>query len=256
MHKILSLLAALGVLASITPAQAEDHTEALDRFAQGWAEGTLWAAHPDYAQLYRTTSDRRLVLTEIRQLPDLAAAEFAAEVTLADGSIRRQEGGLVLHIAAGEVSRIEWALGRHRGAPVAELGQMADVATTAAGLASGLAQEANPLVAPFLAHPAGWVAFGAVKWYLPTAGKALADSYTECVANLRSLGGAGWALGAWNLAGLVHPVLGLAAGWAAWRAGAEASAEDAAYRCLPDAPVIAGPVAPDPDPVTLDPAGA
>lgn len=199
MKKFLALLGVLAGLASTAQAQAEDRTEALDRFAQAWAEGTLWPENPDYAQLYRETADRRLALAEIRHLPGLSAAEFSATVTLQDGTERHQAGGIVFHVAEGRVERIEWALGRHRPIPVAAAGQLADVATTAAAIGSGLAQEANPLVAPLLAHPAGWVAFVAAKWYLPRAGKALAGSYSECVGNLRAMGGAGWALGAGRL---------------------------------------------------------
>jgi hypothetical protein len=83
------------------------------------------------------------------------------------------------------------------GCTVADRAQLADVATTAAGVSQGLV-EANPLMAPLVNHPTGLVAMAVVKLGANQALKSVEDP-TVCLKGLKVTTAVGYGAALANL---------------------------------------------------------
>jgi hypothetical protein len=182
------------------------------------ATGNDLNAREEYAILFAMTRTRELTLRNVRWSDGgRVTADYIAKV---DGV--EHAGSVTLYTAAGGITRIvhdyhTWP--ESEGPALADAGQIADKATTAAGLATHTLAEANPLLHGVGAG--GMLALGAVMIGVrQLAVRALPLS--ECVEASRWMGAVGWGAGANNavamtgVAAPVAPLVGIIAGAIAW----------------------------------------
>lgn len=200
----------------------------LSRVESGYAAGTYLAHRPDYAHLYRESATRAMRCDLVRaEAPttDLAICQWWVDdrAGIATLVVEYDEAG-------NAINDTEYPEPRRAGVDMALAGQGADLATTAIGIGTGLAVEANPVMAP-LTHGAGWgVALG-LKAGLALAGDS--KPFKECVAWRSAASQIGWAAAAWNVVGIaLSPAAGLGAAIGAWRLADAPATGDAVARCL------------------------
>lgn len=203
---LLTLLLALCSLAHATP---------LEAWAEEWKAGTALPDHPDYQDVYETTREREFRVLAQVQDGDVILALYELELTTKATGVRVLERGVAaFYLRDDRVVATEHVVLEGGGVDPALVGQAADAATTAAGLAAGLA-EGNPAVAGLVSSPAGLVAFAALKLGLAKAAGYL--PFQDCIEAKRTLAGMGWAAAAWNVAAMVaNPAAGIAAALVAW----------------------------------------
>lgn len=193
---------------------------------EAYKAGTFLSHKEDYKHLYSVTKDRNIKLTLVRKEGSSDITTYKYKV---DG--REGEGVLVIdYVQDIPQEAHEYPAPKKALVDTALAGQGADFVTTAIGVGSGLAVEANPIMAP-LTSGTGWLLMAGLK-----SGAALAgDSkpFAECVAWRSTLSKLGWSAAVWNIAGtLINPVVGLGAAAGTWFLSSESVDADAVARCL------------------------
>lgn len=222
---------AAGVLCALALSSVADDEQTLRAAVAGWRDGTLLADQPAYAAIYAETDARRLVLRDVRRREGELWARY--ELEMRRGGVLEQQAGVVAFDVAddGRIVGVRHERAALAAADPALTGQMIDVATTAAGISSGLLVEANPLLAPLSGGPAGFVAMAALKAGAVSAADGL--SYEACVEARQGLGTIGWGLGASNLGMLINPGVALVGAIVTAAVRYPGQHEDALVRCLP-----------------------
>ena len=201
----------------------------VERFVSDYKAGVAFAEYPDYKSLYARSTDREMILTNLRSSAERITGHYDVSLNY-DGEPRKYSGVLMLHLKNGEIVGEEHAQGAPSTVDMALAGQAADVATTAAALMSGLA-EANPLVAGAVSSPVGAIAMVATKLGMVMLSGTM--GLHDCIQARKSLGSLGWGAAAWNI-GLLASGVGAAAVLAAaivvgtW----DNIEKDAAQRCV------------------------
>lgn len=200
----------------------------LSRVEKGYVEGTYLLQRPDYQHLYATTKNRVMHCNLARaETPntDLAVCQWWVDDRAGIATL------LIDYDASGRaIDDHEYPAPNQAHVDMAMAGQMSDLATTAIGIGSGLAVEANPIMAP-LTNGVGWGVAWGLKAGLAAAGDKM--PFADCVAWRTTASQIGWAAAAWNVVGIVvSPVLGLGAAVGAWNLSSDAASGDAVARCL------------------------
>ena len=195
--------------------------------------GTLFLHDPDYRTFYSVTTNRSLYLTNLK-ISEERISGFYKSTFKIKGVLKEETGVMVFHIKDGIPIREEHVLVKPEllvkyTVDPTLAGQMADVATTAAGLAAG-GIEANPLVSGMLGNPAGAVTWVGMKVALVYAPEYL--SLKECIKAKKGIGAGGWAFAALNIGAMVHPVVGLMAAAVAGAVSFDEIEKTAAIQCV------------------------
>lgn len=175
----------------------------VEDFAQDYKDGKAFADEPYWAWEYQYTTDRSITFGPQVLDPDAIIATYEKRRTL-DGVEEIERGIAALYVRDGKVYHLERS--PTEGVDLALTGQMADIGTTAAGMAAGFA-EANPVIAG--AGPVGLAAIIGLKMW---ASQSMNDlPLLSCIGEKQSVSQIGWSLSAWNLGALlIHPAAGLA----------------------------------------------
>jgi hypothetical protein len=183
----------------------------LEDWAGQWKAGTVFNKYEDYADLYATTTDREFITRKQVRDGDLIIALYEASVlTVKSGQRDVEHGVAVFYLRDGRIVGEEHVKLEDSTFDLALTGQIADVASTAVGLAAGFA-EGNPVMAGAAGSPGGLVVMLAMKVGL--ASYADNGPLQECVDVKRVAAGFGWGAAAWNLGLLAGgPVVGLVGG--------------------------------------------
>ena len=196
--------------------------------------GTLFQSDKGYMDVYRNSTNRNLSLTNLKVSEERISGFY--KVTLKDksGEYKTETGVMVFHIKDGIPIREEHVTVKEEilssySHDLAFSGQMADVVTTAAGLAAG-GVEANALVAGLVGTPVGAIAWVGMQVALVYAPEYL--SLKECIEAKKGIGTAGWALAGLNIGAFVHPIVGLMAAAVAGTISYEELEKTAAIDCV------------------------
>lgn len=163
-----------------------------DDWAKGYREGTSFKQYESYQWVYDSTRDRDFVLLRQTQDEGVIIAEYLASWTSMQTDARQSEHGyVVFYLVDGEIYTEEHTP-IHSTIDMAMAGQVADIASTGAGLAAGLS-EANPIGG----SPGGLVALMAIKLASPWIADQM--SFRYCVEAREGLSAFGWGAAAWNL---------------------------------------------------------
>lgn len=219
----------LSLLLAAAPAFADEEA-ILQEVVNSYRAGTFLDHRSDYAALYMETTDRSMLLRDIRSSGTRMAALYTIDLKR-NGEPYHYEGVILFNVQDGHVVDET-----HTEAKIAEIdlalaGQMADVASTAVDVSSGLV-EGNPVISGLSGSPGGLLAMAAIK-----GGMVLAASnmgYDQCVTARPVFGSLGFAATGWNIGLLVHPAIAVVAGIAGWALSYEKQQEDAKIRCLPE----------------------
>ena len=212
---ILSLAMGL-ILALTTCAFASPITD--DYIAQHKA-GALFADDPRLDVWREHTAERSITFDRVREQEGRTSAYFH-ETALWDGEPREAKGVIMIYHPDGKIVGAEWAPIDQATYDLAVAGQLADVASTAVGLAAGLS-EANPLGILILPIKYGSLSYSKT---LPLH---------ECIALRKGLGAVGWGAAAANIAtiaglGPAGLLVGIAVGFGV----ADSVERDAPVRCV------------------------
>lgn len=182
------------------------------------ATGNGLDAREEYAILFAISHERELSFRNVRWGDaGRVTADYVATVDQVEHA-----GSVTMYMAAGRITRIvhdyhTWR--ESEGSALADAGQVADKATTAAGLVSHTLVESNPLLQGF--NAGGMLALGAVM--VGVRQFVVRDMpLSECIEATRWMGALGWAASVNNAVALtgvaapVAPVAGLIAGVVAW----------------------------------------
>ncbi|HET9650654.1 MAG TPA: hypothetical protein VFP36_00610 [Usitatibacter sp.] len=180
----------------------------IDEWAKDYAAGTAFAGEKPWDELYRGTTDREFVVRREVREDDVVTVLYEAGVTSVDSGERSTQHGVAVYYLRGEkVVAVEFTSLEGESYDLAVAGQVADVATTAAGLAAGFS-EGNPALSG-AASPAGLAVLLAVKVAL--ARSADDEPVHQCIASRQVTAGFGWGAAAWNVGLMLGgPALGLA----------------------------------------------
>ena len=195
--------------------------------------GTLFLHDPDYRTFYSVTTNRSLYLTNLK-ISEERISGFYKSTFKHKGEFKEETGVMIFHIKEGVPIReehvlVEPELLEKYTIDLTITGQMADVATTAAGIAAG-GVEANPLVSGLLGSPVGAVAWVGMKIAFVYAPEYL--SLKECIAAKKGIGSGGWALAGLNIGAIVHPIVGIMAAVVAGAVSHDALEKTAAIQCV------------------------
>ena len=175
--------------------------------------GTLFLHDPDYRTFYGKTTNRSLFLSNLKVSEERISGFYKSTFKTKDG-FKEETGVMIFHIKGGIPIREEHVtvsyeiLSKHTH-DLALSGQLADVLTTAAGLAAG-GVEANGLVAGLVGSPVG-----AVVWVGSKVALAFAPEYLslkDCIEAKKGVGSVGWGFAGLNIGAMVHPAVGLMVG--------------------------------------------
>lgn len=187
--------------------------EALEEWGRGYTDGTSFADQYDYARLYATTSDREIRFVNHVVEGDAVITLYEAKnMDTGTGEARTERGVAVFHFKDGKPYVEEHASVTAHEFDLGVTGQLADVGTTAAGLAQGFA-EGNPALSGL--GSAGMAGAGVLKIWMAKR----ADNYgiIDCIAWKQTTAGFGWGAAVWNVGVLaaLNPMVGAVAGIAA-----------------------------------------
>lgn len=197
-------------------------------FEDGYRHGTLFPNDRDYQRLYERSTDRSIVLTNVKEYDDRVTAYYTAKLVW-DGQPKTHHGVVMIYLRNGKMWREEHASIDPAVMDVALAGQMADVGTTALGLAAGLS-EANPLVSGLIGSPLGAVAFIGMKAALVYGSNGL--GLTDCINSRTTVGTIGWGFAGWNIGMLINPVVAVVGAIVAGQLSSDAIEKDAPIRCI------------------------
>ena len=196
--------------------------------------GTLFQNDKGYMDVYRNSTNRSLSLTNLKVSEERISGFYKVRLKTKDGTFKEETGVMVFHIKDGipireeHVTVKEEILSRHSH-DLAFTGQMADVATTAVGLAAG-GVEANALVAGLVGTPVGAIVWVGTKVALVYAPEYL--SLKECIEAKKGVGSVGWGFAGLNIGAMIHPVVGLMAGAVAAAISYDELEKTAAIQCV------------------------
>ena len=191
----------------------------LDDYVQQHAAGTLLAGDARLDNWREHTSNRSIEFSRAKE-GDVSTTAYFHEKALLDGTPQEAFGVIRIFHPEGKITGMEWALVDEAQFDLAVGGQVADVASTAIGLAGGL-HEANPL--------------GLLILPIKVATNSLSKdmNLADCITTRTALGTIGWGAAAANLGTLagLGPV-GLAIGIAVGFASLDSVKKDAPGRCV------------------------
>jgi hypothetical protein len=200
----------------------------VDDFQGGYRHGTLFPNDRDYRRLYERSTDRSIVLTNVKEYDDRVTAFYTAKLTW-DGVPRTHTGVVMIYHKDGKLRREEHAPVEPAVMDLALAGQLADVGTTALALASGLS-EGNPLVSGLIGSPVGAAAYIGLKVALVNETNRL--GLTDCINARTAVGTIGWGFAGWNIGMLVHPVVAVIGAVVAGHLSSGGIEKDAPIRCI------------------------
>lgn len=212
---------------TVVPALADEETM-LHEVVSSYRAGTFLSGRSDYAALYSETTDRSIVLRDVRSSSSHLGALYEIDLKR-NGEPYHYEGVMIFNVQDGRVvDEI------HTEAKIAEIdpalaGQMADVASTALDVSSGLV-EGNPVISGLTGSAGGFLVLAAIKGGIVLAASNM--DYDECVSARPVLGSLGFATTGWNIGLLAHPAIAVVAGIAGWVLSYEKQQEDAKVRCF------------------------
>lgn len=185
----------------------------LEVFAEAYRDGVAFTEREDYAHVYATTTARELSFPRQVRERDRIIAQYSVQLVKASGEPYTERGFAIFYLEGERIVYLENAIATGEEWDLATAGQLADVATTAAGVAAGLT-EANPIVGSVIGSPVGWLAFIGLK--LGIANVANGAAVEDCIAAKQAAAGLGWGASAWNVGVmLANPVVGAVAAIAA-----------------------------------------
>jgi len=166
-----------------------------------------------YGDLFHSSFERAIQFRNVRWNDERITADYYANV---DGE--KSSGSMIMFVRDRKITKInhDWKVQEESEISVADIGQAGDKVSTAIAIGTGLAQEANPLLAGF--GPAGFLILGAgVISGRNAALKSENVSMEQCISSSRFIGTIGWGATGSNLlamagAGPVGLLGGLVAG--------------------------------------------
>ena len=183
MSKVLAYIA--GILTAVTLSLTAHPV--MDEYARLHAEGTLFPESRKLDHWREHTSERSIEFWNIQEREDGRITAIFRERGLLDGVPAEAHGVIMVWHEDGKPTTAEWALIEPAEFDLAVAGQVADVATTAIGLAAGFS-EANPLGAAILP----------IKVAVHYASKDM--DLRNCVETRTAMGAIGWGAAAANIA--------------------------------------------------------